>query len=170
MLEALGNIGDFLGGIGVVVTLIYLSVQIRQNTDQLRSDAEQRKLSSLDEINRALADWQSDLVVSPEVADIWIRGLKGEEKLRGTDRIRFEYHGARLVQMWQGNFFRYLDTGDAENWKISSHHIRMFMDRPGFRAYWEATRHLYGDEFRKEVDRLAASPPEAAGRFDATAS
>jgi len=29
MIEALGNIGDFVGGIGVVVTLLYLAVQIR---------------------------------------------------------------------------------------------------------------------------------------------
>ena len=28
MLDALGNIGDFLGGLGVVATLIYLALQI----------------------------------------------------------------------------------------------------------------------------------------------
>ena len=38
MLEDLGNIGDFLGGIGVVVTLVYLAYQIRQNTDQIRQN------------------------------------------------------------------------------------------------------------------------------------
>ena len=32
MIDALGNIGDFVGGIGVVVTLAYLAVQIRHSS------------------------------------------------------------------------------------------------------------------------------------------
>lgn len=36
MFESLGNIGDFIGGIGVIITLIYLAYQIRQNTNSIR--------------------------------------------------------------------------------------------------------------------------------------
>ncbi len=32
MIENLGNIGDFIGGVGVFVTLVYLATQVRQNT------------------------------------------------------------------------------------------------------------------------------------------
>ena len=39
VIEALGDIGDFLGGIGVVITLIYLAGQIRQNTRSIRMSA-----------------------------------------------------------------------------------------------------------------------------------
>ena len=57
-LEALGNLGDFVGGIAVVVTLIYLALQVRQNNEQLHesltdclmrivSDAKQRRLEEL---------------------------------------------------------------------------------------------------------------------------
>ena len=35
--EILGNVGEFVGAIGVVVTLGYLALQIRQNTKTLRS-------------------------------------------------------------------------------------------------------------------------------------
>ena len=38
-MDALGNIGDFLGGIGVVITLVYLAGQIRQNTRSVRISA-----------------------------------------------------------------------------------------------------------------------------------
>lgn len=40
MLDALGNVGDPLGGAGVVVTLIYLAIQLRRNTEQLRRNEE----------------------------------------------------------------------------------------------------------------------------------
>ncbi len=53
MLEALGNIGDFLGGIGVVVTLLYLAAQIRQNTRMMRGTARQQLTQmSLDNVYR----------------------------------------------------------------------------------------------------------------------
>lgn len=32
MIETLGNIGEFLGSVGVLITLIYLAMQVRQNT------------------------------------------------------------------------------------------------------------------------------------------
>ena len=35
--QLLGNFGEFVGAIAVVATLIYLSVQIRQNTKQVAS-------------------------------------------------------------------------------------------------------------------------------------
>jgi len=159
VLDALGNIGDFLGGIGVVITLIYLAFQIRQNTAQLRSDAEQRRLSSVDEMTRGLADWESDIVTSAEVANLWVRGIKGDERLRGEERLRFEYQGARILQMWQANYVRYLHTGDSDNWGGNALHIRMFLGWPGFRAYWDKTKHLYNDRFQEEVERLASAPP-----------
>ena len=37
--EALGAVGDFVGGVVVLITLIYLSAQIRQNTRGTRAQA-----------------------------------------------------------------------------------------------------------------------------------
>ncbi len=159
MLEALGNIGDFLGGIGVVITLVYLATQIRQNTFQLRADAKQRELASLDEMVRALLSWQSEIVQSSEVADIWRRGILGREELQGEDRTRFEHHASSILQIWQGNYFRYLETGDSNIWGPTERHIRMFLGWPGFKSYWEQAKHLYADRFVEEIDRLAPAPP-----------
>jgi len=36
-LSQLGDLGDFLGGIGVIVTLVYLAVQIRHDTQAVRA-------------------------------------------------------------------------------------------------------------------------------------
>jgi hypothetical protein len=51
-LEALGNLGDFLGGIGVVITLLYLAIQIRQNTRQMRMDAAAARTTALEDTTR----------------------------------------------------------------------------------------------------------------------
>lgn len=41
MLEDLGHIGDFVGGIAVVITLVYLALQIRHNMDAVETASRQ---------------------------------------------------------------------------------------------------------------------------------
>jgi hypothetical protein len=52
ILEALGNLGDFIGGIGVVATLIYLAIQIRQNTTAVRTASRQAIVDGMRDHNR----------------------------------------------------------------------------------------------------------------------
>ena len=44
MIEVLGNFGDFIGGIAVVITLLYLPYQIRRNTKEVRNNSIQMLL------------------------------------------------------------------------------------------------------------------------------
>jgi hypothetical protein len=60
--QLLGNYGEFVGAIAVVVTLGYLAVQIRQNTHQIRANSAsleastyQTLMSHVIELNRGLA-------------------------------------------------------------------------------------------------------------------
>jgi hypothetical protein len=54
--EAAGAIGDIVGAAGVIVTLVYLAVQIRQNTRSLRATAVWDSQMSFVEITETLAD------------------------------------------------------------------------------------------------------------------
>jgi hypothetical protein len=42
----LGNIGDFVAAIGVVISLVYLAAQIRQNTRQLAQNTGAARLGA----------------------------------------------------------------------------------------------------------------------------
>ena len=52
MLEALGNLGDFIGGIAVVVTLLYLALQVRHNTRAMQTASRQAIVSGFRDYNR----------------------------------------------------------------------------------------------------------------------
>ena len=56
MLEALGNIGDFIGGIAVVITLVYLAFQIRHNTAAVETASRQDVTAGFREWNRLTLD------------------------------------------------------------------------------------------------------------------
>ena len=79
-LEDLGNIGEFVAAVAVLVSLIYLAVQIRQNTKAVRTASYHQA---------AEQTWSSLLTVAqdPSLAEIMSRANVGQD-LPPTDRIR----------------------------------------------------------------------------------
>ena len=55
-LEDLGNIGEFVSAVAVVVSLLYLAMQIRQNTKSVQTSAYQAVLDSAHRVNEYFAD------------------------------------------------------------------------------------------------------------------
>ena len=54
-LEDLGNVGEFTAAIATLVTLVYLALQIRQNTRSVRSAAYQSAVASSVQLGTMLA-------------------------------------------------------------------------------------------------------------------
>ena len=52
--QVLGNFGEFFGAIAVVVTLIYLAIQLRQNTKGIRAQSYYNVLSGKNALYREL--------------------------------------------------------------------------------------------------------------------
>lgn len=89
--QLLGNYGEFVGAIAVVVTLVYLALQIRQNTRSnyvVRGDISRERLFSINESimdNSELADLVSRCREDPALCE-----LEREEEER-VDRIAQNY-------------------------------------------------------------------------------
>ena len=56
MYQTLGQLGDFIGGIGVVLTLLYLAYEIHQNSKQTKVAASQSVMQSLSDYYRSAAE------------------------------------------------------------------------------------------------------------------
>lgn len=80
--EAIGALGEVLGGLAVLVTFVFLSFQIRSNTLATRA---QISHSGIDATNR----WRSSIYQDAELHEIWRRGSIGEE-LNKQEKARFE--------------------------------------------------------------------------------
>jgi len=69
-LNVLGNLGDFISGIAVVVTLIYLAIQIRRNTAQQKRE---ELLSIQNGQNNVIAQ-----LLDPRIRGAFVRGSAGQ--------------------------------------------------------------------------------------------
>ncbi len=148
MLEDLGNIGDFLGGIGVVITLAYLAVQIRQNSRSVKASAAQSVLQSLSEALSASA-------ASPGLTRVVAVGLTDFEQLDESEQTQ--------LFVWLFAWFRIIEQAhqhytmgniEEDQWRSQIAHLKTLMVAPACSRFWEVRRMVFSASFRSFVDSL----------------
>jgi len=150
--EAVGAVGELLGAIGVIVSLLYLATQIRQNTQSIRANTYQDFTRESAEITRA-ALLSSDLL----------------EELRPilTGERRFDPARDQRFHVVCGLYARNLQVGFLETQRgridermfdsYASYHIEHWVAGPGWADWWALNRKHFDPEFTAWIDsRIAA--------------
>ena len=90
-----GAIGEVIGAAAVVVTLLYLTVQLRQNTRSMQSASFHGAVRTLNDFNLGMAH-------DAELSRIWDCGAKDPESLSAEEWLRFSAHVAPSGSMQRG--------------------------------------------------------------------
>jgi hypothetical protein len=147
-LQDLGNIGEFIGAVGVVASLIYLAFQIRQNTKAVRRTAH---ISAVEAFNHL----SSLIVQDPEIARILRTGVLDPDKLNEDERVRFERLASILITNLENLFFQHRDgLLEAERWEAYEAILREYVSLPAFSIFWQHVKHRLSKPFRTYVDDL----------------
>ena len=141
--EIIGVVADLIAAAAVVISLVYLAVQIRQYTKATRA-------GSSDTINNSLTAILSAIRSDGEFAEIWLRGCQDLDSLGEVEKVRFSHH---LLDML--NLATYVD--ELEKQGISNTHIdyipwmtMLYRENPGIQAFidsleggWAGSMDLY---------------------------
>ena len=145
---AIGAIGEVVGATAVVISLIYLAIQIRQTGRIGRFAAHQTLSESLSSIVEPL---YSD----PQLSEMWALAESQPEKMTAEQRERF---GIVLYSIF-GSFYNahLLSKLDPD---LSRQFLRLmdrFLVRKGVQAWWQRQGRHFNPEFCSVVDeRLTA--------------
>jgi hypothetical protein len=152
-LQDLGSIGELLGAIGVILSLVYLATQIRQNTKSLRAAAVDAAADRYIESTRLIS-------LNPELADLLEKGRSDYTALSGVQQRRYRLHYLANSLAFENMFQKYRQGMIPESqWEGIAGALRHTMDQAGPRQAWEVIRSNVGPEFREYVDAMF----EAAG-------
>jgi len=148
--------GEFLGGIAVVVSLIYLASQIRQNSRQMRA-ATASASSQLVLQQGALIAGDADL------ARIYWDGLADRNSLSDSDRQRFDPLIMGMTEKTR-QLLRFARDGliSSEVWDDEEKSMHWMAQQPGVQQWWAQWRSAYGGDYGEIFDRLIREG-EAAG-------
>ncbi len=148
--EAIAAIGEMVGAIAVVVSVIYLAVQIRENTRSSMLNVVNSTINDFSDLERLIAS-------TPDLAQIVLRGNESLSNLTPEARMRFESVTGiffNLMESWLSNCRR---AGmEDEQVDVSNAILRNRLKNPGVREWWELNRCEYPVSYAKWVDSVAA--------------
>lgn len=168
-LQDLGNIGEFVAAIGVIASLVYLAVQIRQNTRAVRSNTSQA-------ITDARVEFLKSITDNAEVARIVRSGLSSRQSLEGDDRMRFDVMMNRLMAMMENYYYqRRQGTMEAEQWARAVDVLRWFMSSPGGQSWWSSRLRIRPDVpferfLDEEVEAIQSGSTDMSGNASTPAT
>lgn len=96
--EAIGAVGEILGAIGVIATLVYFAIRIRENSQQM-------KVPSVASINHLINEAWEPIYFNDRNIRIWTTGQLLPESLNDEDRTVFSLFMARHCECLTYCFF-----------------------------------------------------------------
>lgn len=152
--EMLSAIGQAVAAIAVIISLIYLAAQIREQNKERRRAG----------INILTAQW-SDLVKtgqeSREFATLFLRGMHSFQGLDAPDKLSFSAFFTRYTRNCEGMFIYYRDGAlEKALWDEVERTMIDYFAYPGVREWWATRKHWLTDEFRAVVETIIAKNPE----------
>lgn len=160
--DAIGAVAELVGAAGVVITLLYLALQVRQNTKALRAATFQAVIDYATGFAETVAR-------DGDLAAIFQRGMADFESLSESERFRFHFQLIALLRRYE-NFHYQSRMGllDDDQWEGLRSSLNHLMLRPGSRTWWISNSFLFNSSFRKFLEaRFAANdtePPHAVSR------
>ena len=148
----LGAVGEFIGGVAVVVTLIYLAMQIRQNTSVNASLIRQ---NFYDATQRMMLH----AVESTEFMELFNRAWSTNDSLTPAEQMQIWRHMQAIFMGYQGFFEQYKSGALPEkDWALMRKILTTFwlLDGKGKTDAWEqmSSGRFFNEDFLEEIESL----------------
>lgn len=151
--EAIGAVGEIIGAVAVLVTLVYVAIQLRLNTQQ---QSENAKALRRNEMNSAMQNW-SDLrrteMSDPLLAEIIVKAQENFDALSKAELIRYN---ARLTEIVWINYHLWERARDGivepEAWSRARQIVHAVIESPGGERLWGRIKLIYDPQFVDEID------------------
>ena len=153
--EAISAIGQLVGALAVVISLIYLAREVR-------SSAHATQLASRHSMEDIFIRWSQQLADNQNLRELYYRGLHDFESLEGTDLVGFAQVMLQLFRAYEEAYYGHLEGDvDPRLWRGWEAAMRDVNGYPGVQAYWRSRSHWYSEEFAKYINQLqqTAKPP-----------
>jgi len=142
-LEAIYFIGQTVAAVALVISLIFVGIQIRQNTAQ-------SKVQAAEASHWALVEWQASM--TPELAAIAVKANTDPDSLSAEESFLVGTTVTRLMQSMQEAHAKWLEGSLVDNrWMVWDQYAEYTVS-PGIVRIWQQRRSMFSDEFQSFYD------------------
>jgi hypothetical protein len=147
-LQEFAELGAAMSGVGVIASVIYVSIQISHNTRAVRASAFQQVVNSFAAIS-------FDIAKDKSLVDLYLRAGRDFASLGEVEHAQFGFMLLSFLRRAENVFFqnesRLLHT---EHWSGIRSSIKGVMASPGSRACWMEIKSRLNPKFCAFIDKL----------------
>jgi hypothetical protein len=141
--EAVGAIGEIVSAVAVLITLVYLAVQIRQNNRQIEANTRVVRLAARGTTQEAFSRFRSLIWSSPEAAELYLKGCADYRALSPAERLKFGALLQEFLLAWNLRYLHIKDGLQEDNWERQNPLLLIVFKQPGVRYWWDRNTHIF---------------------------
>jgi len=167
--QLLGNYGEFVGALAVVITLGYLAVQVRHSKEATEANTRQMRGQAFVELNESINKLWAWLRDNPERTELILRANEDWGSLNVEEQ--------RFAMFWFGDETSYYELAfmlwqegalDEASYVSREEYLLSMLLAPGRRVWWEDYSYLIDHRFRGRINqRLKEAEEVGMEKFNA---
>jgi hypothetical protein len=147
-------IAEIVGAVAVVASLVYLAVQIRQNTHGLSMSLKSTELAAFERNVDAGNRIREIFILNPDISELFVRGKSSYTDLRSSDKIRFGMLLSNVFSAFQGAYIRQLTyDNDPESFAGSERLLDSYIRYSGVRDWLSSNNPDWRPQFAALVQQ-----------------
>ena len=145
--EAIGAIGELIGGAAVIATLIYLAIQLKQNTKGIRAQSYYNVVSGKNALYRELA-------ANTELLNTLLQGIAADPPLSSVlDGQKTHLILYAFMNEFETTYLLYVAGAvEEEIWLRDKAQMAGMIGFPGMSDWWSLAKQYFHKDFVAEVE------------------
>jgi hypothetical protein len=162
-LETAGVIAEIIAAIAVLISLWYLAIQLRQNTELQRAQLEVQ-------LGITWAELHDNMIQQPNLARAYDLAAENWKEISDEDVRTYLWSVAKSFHILEGMFRQHQRGLLADDvWAPYEQYILGVLQIDAVMGWWQSDGSLTSIEFQTHVDNLLRHPPKLSWRQVSTA-
>jgi len=142
------SLAEILSAIAVLISLVYVGVQVSDGTRAVRS-------ASVNDASLAVQNWYQEMGSNPQMSDLFYRAMRSEQPLNDQEEFQFLMGFHSLFLGFQNNYLMSVEgTLDPSTRDAFINVALSVRDMPGFKRFWRQRKTYLHPEFADYVDGI----------------
>jgi hypothetical protein len=146
--DAIGAVGEIIGALAVVVSVVYLAAQVKKQTTE-------SQLAATRELSTLYNDCLNPAFQEKEFSSLYLGAIQNYDDIPREDRFRIAMYIQKVCRMFEQHFV-HIRQQKVDQIFVDSINLSFeeWLTFPGIQRWWELSRDLFVPEFREHVDDL----------------
>ncbi len=150
-LDQASAVSEIVSSITVVLSLVYLGYQVKQNTTATS------RLSTTHDIAQGFRE-QYLMVAGDNVANVWVKGMSDLDSLDASEALQFFASLHNVFRIYENALYQYASGAlEPALWKGMEQQFIDLSTLPGVRQYWAMRKNYFSTQLQQRFDGHIAS-------------